>query len=279
MLRLAGLPFAVEPREELTEEENRALVLLDDGGGPVPPVFRLILVSGPPFGPGGTDLPGPGEPAMVECAGETLRVSKRSFQTELLPLEGFGRLFRVPGPEPGLILSLKVALASVLPLRSGLALHSAAVARGADGLMFFGPSGAGKSTIAGLSPYPVLSDEIVVVMEGPSGFTVRCSGFWGSLDAVDAPRGSFRLRGVFQLAKGRATRLEPLDPAGGFRSLLRVALVPPSPVVWAAALNILGRMTETLTVHRMTWNPAAPPWEALELHLAGLAPCGATRSE
>jgi hypothetical protein len=32
------------------------------------------------------------------------------------------------------------------------------------GVAFFGPSGAGKSTIAGTSPYPVLSDEMVAIV-------------------------------------------------------------------------------------------------------------------
>jgi len=274
VLCLAGLGFAFEPEAALSPGERQSLEALRGLGAETstPPrsVFRVHL-SATPFRPDrGPDEFPPGSPALVDWANERVLVRHRHFVCELDPAHLRGRLHRAqPDRAFPLEMSLRVAMASRLPLEGGLPLHAAGILTGGRGLAFFGPSGAGKSTLAGLSPYPVLSDELLAVVPGRPFDVVR-TGFFGTLGTSNAPPGAFPLRALIELAKAPRFRLSPLSPRDALRRLLGVILVPVGPPLWSAAIEVAGRLTRAVPAYRMEWSPASPPWDELEAALTSV---------
>jgi hypothetical protein len=268
VIRLAGVSFRVEPASALTKLERRYLDGLEQAAGPPEndlgnrPVFHLVIAPGKLEIAAGGKRPEPGLPAQIEWADGRARVRHHGFEAELDPAGCRGTYSR-EGPEPfGLEIALKAALACRLPLEGGLPLHAAGIAIEERGHVFFGPSGAGKSTLSGLSPFPVLSDEMVAVT-GPAPFSVEATGFWGTLDRNDAPRGKFPLKALYELHKGSTFALERLAPSAAFRRLMEVILVPPAPELWSAVMEVAGRLCQAVPVYRMTWSPSEPPWEEI----------------
>lgn len=264
MIRLAGLPIEIHAGVPLSSEELEYAARLEGNDAPSPetPAFRLEVVGEPPFEAREEDAPPPGEPARLEWVSERLRLAHRGLRAELDPGRRSGVLFRTTTGPSSLELTLKVAVAACLPLEGGICLHAAGIVIGGRAHVFFGPSGAGKSTLSGLSPFPVLSDEMVAI-EGPAPFRVRATGFWGTLDRVDAPRGDYPLAGLYELGKGDRFHLEPLEAGAAFRRLLGVALVPPGPALWSSALGVVGLLCRAVPVRRMTWSLTEDPWERL----------------
>lgn len=120
--------------------------------------------------------------------------------------------------------------------------------------MLFGESGAGKSTIAAISQLPVLSDEIVAVTIAGGRAVARTTGFGDELYAA-APVGAAKPIAAFvQLAKSDRFEVTPLERAEALRSLLKVILSPPHPLVWSRAIGVLGALLATKTpIVRMSW--------------------------
>lgn len=185
-----------------------------------------------------------------------------AYRGEVVPATGTARLVRREGGAEPLHVLLKVALSCALPLSGGLLLHAAGIAVPSGTLLFFGPSGAGKSTLAATSPFSVLSDELVALL-GPPPFRGAATGFWGTLPEPQdvAPEGE--VRALVELAKGPRFELERLSPRTALRRLLGVALMPPVPAVWSAALAVLGNAADTVPAWRMSWSPEEPPWDRL----------------
>ena len=48
------------------------------------------------------------------------------------------------------------------------------------------------------------------------------------------------------------------------RRLIGVTLVPASPPLWTAALDVLGRLAAAVPCYRLTWSKDEPPFEALD---------------
>lgn len=206
--------------------------------------------------------PPDGLPAEIRVEGDRVLVAGVAYRGEIRPAAGTATLVRLPrGAEPLHVL-LKVALSSVLPLSGGLLLHAAGLAAPSGTVVFFGPSGAGKSTLAALSPFPVLSDELVALL-GPPPFRGLATGFWGTLPEAsrDAPGGA--VRALVQLAKGPSFELSRLAPVPALRRLVGVALMPPVAEVWSRALAVLGSAVAAVPVYQMAWSPEEPPWERL----------------
>jgi hypothetical protein len=276
-LRLSGLRVALEPEGALSPRERAALGELAaarDLGAPLD--LRLELGLLPASGPAPPAEPAP---AAVRAQGATLSVSHALFEARLDPFAGTGRVERGRADGGALLITLRVALAALLPLRGGLPLHAAGIVTGGRGLAFFGPSGAGKSTLsasaraAGLT---VLSDEQVSLLGDPP--RVLASGFWGALDGTARDAGA-PLAALIELDRGPDLRLTRLTPSEALRRLLGALLVPPHAALWSRALAVAGRFARDVPVYRMAWNPAAPPWDALDARLASGAALDASIAE
>jgi hypothetical protein len=270
-LALAGLPFLVGPESSLSGGDRGALAHLARSSPQVThlPAFHLELIEGLPWEGADPSACADGGPARVEAAGERVRVSHRRFLAELEPDRLRGRLFRSDDGVAGLQIALRVALAARLPGAGGLPLHAAGAVVNGRGVAFFGPSGAGKSTLSALSPWPVLSDELVAITGSP--FRLCATGFWGELGERKAPSNPAPLAALVELAKSQATELVPLTRGSAFRRLLGVVLVPAQTAAWCDVLTLLGRLVAEVPVYRLAWNPECPPWAALEEKLGALA--------
>jgi hypothetical protein len=131
-------------------------------------------------------------------------------------------------------------------------LHSAGVVIDGRAALFFGVSGAGKSTIADLLGGPLLSDELVAIQ----GDHARATGFWGTLDRDDAPRGAFPLHALVDLGRGDDVQLQRLDAHHARRRLLLATVVPPHPRLWMHALRVVERLSRGRVFH-LAWTPSA----------------------
>ena len=65
------------------------------------------------------------------------------------------------------------------------------------------------------------------------------------------------------LAKGPSLELERLRPAIAAARILASVPVPHVPLLWKRTLAIVAELVGSTRVVRMTWSPAAPPWDAL----------------
>lgn len=277
MIVLGGLAFEAEPTERLSAAECEVLDRLSivsgsEAPGRGDPPFVLKLEEGPGLGPPSEDDLGA---ATIDWDGTRVRIRHRRLDATLDPFAGRGRLRRDASLGWPLEVTLRTALAARLPLQGGLPLHAAGVVVDGLGVAFFGPSGAGKSTIAGTSPHPVLSDEMVAIVPAPvvsgrpGSYGVAGTGFWGTLGQRAAPAGLFPLAALFELDRGPGTRTERLDSREATRRLIASVLVPPAPPLWAAALSSIGHIARGVPVMRLAWNPAEPPWPAIEAALCG----------
>jgi hypothetical protein len=209
-------------------------------------------------------------PAHIAWEDERVVVTHAAFRAVLDPVARRGTLCRTMTGSAALQIALKVALCCRLPLCGGVPVHGAGivVADGSAGV-FFGPSGAGKSTLAALAEGAVLSDELVAVRETASGFVVRTTGFWGTLDCDGAPAESVPLRGLFELKQEKETRLARVPAPMMMRKLLGVTIVPPAPPLWSAAARVLGRVSAAVPGFELGWARETPPWNAVRVALAG----------
>jgi hypothetical protein len=264
---VGGLPVAIEPEEALTTDERKALARISreaQGSDPALP-FRLRLATEPPWA-SADPPPRDGEPAEIDWVDERVRVSHARFLAELDPIGRSGRLFRRSPGAGALEITLRAVLSSRLPFEGGLPVHAAGIVADGRGIVFFGVSGAGKSTLAGLSPYPVLSDELVAVVPGPSGtgsFALTASGFWGTGEREGASERPAPLVALVELARGTRFKLDRLATREAIARLVRVVMVPPGPPLWSAALAVLGALVREVPVYRMAWSPDEPPWPDL----------------
>jgi hypothetical protein len=98
--------------------------------------------------------------------------------------------------------------------RGGFVFHSAGVVKEGRAYLFYGPSGAGKSTVSELSrPLPLLSDDLVLVMNDAGAWKAATTPFAGSLPQADKSPGTYPLAGLFRLVQAEEHRLAPLGPS------------------------------------------------------------------
>lgn len=262
MSALSLLDFRVTPGESLSDAERDLLERLADGEGGK--VFSLELLPEPPFP---IDSPPPaGEPARIECADRRVRLTHDGFSAEVDPFDRHVRLYRA-NPEDTFPLqaTLRTTLASALPLLGGVTVHSAGVVIDGSGHLFYGQSGAGKSTLAGRSPYPLLSDEMVALFDHEGQVVVSATGFWGTLDRDDAPRGIFPLASLTRIRKGDSLSIDRQpDP----QAFLEALLVPAIPELWAAALSVAWGVLARVPHYQLTWSLASDPWRQIAGMLA-----------
>jgi hypothetical protein len=258
---VGGVHFALGPAARLTPSDLSLLAMVgappaSAGVPPTTEAFRIEIVDTPV-----ADVrQATGSAAVVEWTGGRLLVLHRRFTSELDPTAGVGRLWRESGSEAALPVTLRVALKGRLPLCGGVPVHAAGLVIEDWAAVFFGPSGAGKSTLAGVSPFPVLSDETVSVL-GDGPFTVWGTGLWGTLGERPFPRGAFPLAALFELRKGPRLEISRLAPDVVLRKLAGVLLVPAAPPLWSRALPILGRLARGVPCYALSWSPdQGSPW-------------------
>lgn len=266
MLVLAGHSFDIQPEDALTTEEREALTRLA-AGPPLSPTelrrrapFRIELVTSPPWTSTEEGLFRDHAPALVRFVEGRVRLSHAAFTAEIDTLGSEARLYRSRPSAVGVLTTLRTTLSCLLPLAGGLPVHAAAVSMDGDGLVFFGPSGAGKSTLAGLSPFPVLSDELVAVVRA-APFAVSTTGFCRTPTTEVA--GTVPLRGLVELDKGPDFRIERLPRRDAVRRLIGVSSVPAVPPLWSQVLEVVGQLAAAVPCYRMAWSPAEPPWKML----------------
>lgn len=244
---VAGSPFVIAPAESLTDDERAALHRLGTEDSSDRPFVLQVRDTHLDL----RNAPVDGEPAAIEADGDRVLVVHDRFAGVLEPFAYRGELHRGGVRQAfALELVLRTALGCRLPLEGGLLVHSAGVVIDGNAYLFHGVSGAGKSTLAGFMS-EVLSDELVAVQRGRA----RATGFWGTLDAVDAPAGDYPLRATIELARGEDVSLEPLSLRETMRALLRVAVVPPQPRLWSAALPVVQELAG-LPAFRLAWKPS-----------------------
>jgi hypothetical protein len=251
-IALSGLCFEIGPDAQLAAEERRRLDRWPSASGA--PCFQLTVSDGPRAPVGRM-----GMPASVEVVDRRILVRHAAFAAVLDAAAGSGQLRREVGPAFPLEITLRTALAALLPLHGGVPLHATGIVIERAGIAFFGPSGAGKSTLAAASPHPVLSDELVSIV-GDEPYSLAAPGFWGSLDRDGADPRRAPLVALVELGKGPELVWERLTPEQALRRLLHVTLVPPDAALWTAALQVLARLVRTVPVYRMRWNLSSPPW-------------------
>jgi len=272
---VAGIPFVVEPARSLAPVDVEWLAGLrvgDRAAGPGP--FRLELVQ-ESWRPAGRISPvAPvGEPARLEWseASDSLLVAHELFLAEIAPFERRGRLWRSRTGGPGLRATLRVAASALLPIEGGLPLHAAGIVIDGEAFAFFGPSGAGKTTLSHTAEDPLLSDESLAITPARG----RSDEFQTPPDASGTSavsRTAMPLGALVALDKGPGARLEALDRSTALRALIGATLVPAGPPLWAAGLEVLGRLVRDVPVLRMTWSPSHSRWAELRDDLLRLCP-------
>jgi hypothetical protein len=267
MFRAGGILFDVQPEGALTSEELGALARLEAVPAGAPDPFVIQLVPEDPWTSTDPSLFPQWEPAVQRWVEGRLLCSHKSFTAEIQPEKGRARLHRRESRAYPLEAVIRVSMIVRLPLAGGLPLHAAGVVLAGRGVAFFGPSGAGKTTLAATSPYPVLSDELVVIAPGHPRMLVS-SGFWGEAQGTarspEAP-----LAALVALDKGPRVVLEALDARDAARRLVGSVTLPLALPLWSRALPTLGEIVTTVPVYRLEWSPSEPPWDRLAGELGG----------
>lgn len=204
-----------------------------------------------------------GQPALITVDGDLVLVTHERFRGVIDP---FANTTSLEGDaEIGRALLERTALGCRLPLEGGVLLHTAGAVIGGQAFLFFGVSGAGKSTISELLQQPLLSDELVAVRGGRASAT----GFWGTLDERDAPRGDYPIAALVELGRGEGVEISRLTPREAMRRLLLVTVVPPHPRLWSHALEVVARLAHG-PVFRLCWTPNAENAQHVLAWIAGV---------
>jgi hypothetical protein len=158
---------------------------------------------------------------------------------------------------------LRVLAAHVHLLEGGALLHSAAVISDGFAHIFVGPSGAGKSTIshaAHSTGRTVVSDDLnVVTPEGALGG----SSFFSEIGA--RREGTFPLRGIYRLEKGREDALRPMGEAEALASLIACApFVNHSRFLAHQLWSNLSTLVRKVPGHVLTFRREAAFWPLIE---------------
>lgn len=260
-LTLAGVPLEVGPAARLTGIEKRVLQELSDKDSARASTtvrgFRLELEDAT-IDELSVTAASTSDPATVTADGGRIGLSHQMFQAVVDLTTGSGVLKRDPRTVFPLQVTLRVIMCGQLPAMGMVPLHAAGVLIGADGVGLFGPSGAGKTTIAGVSPHPVLSDELVVV--GGSPPRIMSSSFF---PAGCVTGGSHPLKGLVELARGTKLSMVPLDPTEAFRRLLNVLMIPHTKALWRASLQVLAGLVGEVPSWRLSWSLTHDPWPAV----------------
>ena len=146
----------------------------------------------------------------------------------------------------------------VLAHRAGFIVHSCGWACHGKSLLFPGVSGAGKTTLCrqlmAAERGEVLSDDRVILREGPEGFRA-CGTPWPG-DAKQARNESAPLAALCFIEKSPAHGLTPIHPAEALRRLLEAASIPWfSPELRDLVLPLVERLVSSVPAYRLGFRP------------------------
>lgn len=162
---------------------------------------------------------------------------------------------------------LRLAMAYALCARGGALLHGACVVDGGSAVVFPGVSGSGKTTASRLSAAEgrlVVSDDIVGVLPGESGFEVVALPF-GSEFRFAGPRDArFPLRTLCRLEKGGVTEVRTLSRPAAFGLALACApYVKQDPLRVERVLGVIEDLTGAVALRTLWFPKHGPIWSAL----------------
>lgn len=117
---------------------------------------------------------------------------------------------------------LRIAVALLAYSEDGLLIHGAALLVDGKVFLFIGQSGSGKTTVVSLSEgATALSDDLVVVRQGPQGWRAYGTPFWNiEMTARQGQTASGPLAGIYKLIKDREAYLASMPPAAAAAELL-----------------------------------------------------------
>lgn len=161
---------------------------------------------------------------------------------------------------------LRVAFAHMALEKGGLLLHGAAVVREGKAYLFFGPSGSGKTTVTLLSRGDrVLSDDLVILVPGESGFAAASVPFRGLLTPPATTRDLFPIAGLFRLVQDTTDRLEEIRTARGVGEIVQsLPFVTDRPETAPRILEIAGDVAQAVSVRRLHFTKSSRFWKVIE---------------
>ena len=203
-------------------------------------------------------------PATIAPIEGMLVVSHPLFRVEIDPARQRASLHRTGGNGLALGQAIRAALLSALPLRQGIAIHACAAATPAGAIVFHGRSGAGKSTLAMTSPWPLLSDELVVLRRYDDSWVALPSGFWGGARGHERVDGANALRALVTLRKGPRFHATCESLSDTRRSVVASLHIPPAKQLWDLTLPLAENLVNAVPGITMAWAKDEPPWRALD---------------
>lgn len=261
MTRFHDVPFVVEPAEALNAAERELL----DGMSPGPTThrvrepFRLQIV--PAGDEIARDAPADSR-ADIRWIGNMVTVRHETFAADLWPLENRGTLKRHSnGPFP-LQLTVETAACSILPASGAIVLHAACIVIDDRACVFFGPSGIGKSTLARLSPYPIMAEELVAISAQGEPVASSCECLPDSARDREY-RNPAPIAAIFELSRSESVEIVRLGSQEAARSLLGSTLVYPIPALWRDALAIIESVVSSVPVYRFGWAMQENAWDEI----------------
>ena len=167
----------------------------------------------------------------------------------------------------------RVLFMGVLAHRSAFIVHSCGWSCNGKSVLYPGVSGAGKTTLCrqlmAAGQGTILSDDRVVLREGPDGFRA-CGTPWPG-DAKQARNESAPLAGICFIEKAPVHRLDLIRPAEALRRLMEAASIPWfSPVLRDHVLPLVERLVAEVPAYRLGFHPE-PGVAELLLPLTGAA--------
>jgi hypothetical protein len=259
-ISLGGLAFSVGPVSRLSAAEADFLTTSDSHEPSFGSPIRIDIAVDPPFSYSGA--PEGSDAADVQCIDGRVHVRHATFGASISPATSEATVHRTVDASGPLYVTIKTAMACRLPLERGLILHSAGVVIDGRAYVFFGRSGAGKSTLSGLSPYPLLSDEHVVITVDPAP-AARASGSWGEFTGTPIA-GSFPLGALVEIGRGPEFKVTRMNQSQAMRALTGVAQIQPLKELWTPALAIISSLISQIPVYHMEWRPEAEVWSEIK---------------
>ena len=152
----------------------------------------------------------------------------------------------------------RVLFMGVLAHRGALIVHSCGWSCNGISVLFPGVSGAGKTTLCrqlmAAGQGRILSDDRVVLCEGPAGFRA-CGTPWPG-DAKQARNESAPLAALGFIEQAPEHRLTPIPPAEALRRLMEAASIPwYSSALRDLVLPLVARLVSTVPAYRVGFRP------------------------
>lgn len=152
----------------------------------------------------------------------------------------------------------RVLCMGVLAYQSGFIVHSCGWSCNGKSILFPGVSGAGKTTLCrqlmASGKGAVLSDDRVVLREGPDGFRA-CGTPWPG-DARQARNEAAPLAALCFIEKSPAPYRVAIRPAEAFRRLLEAASIPWfAPALQDQVLPLVERLVANVPAYRLGFRP------------------------